>query len=36
MPMKKHMPEQIVTLPWQVVVELVTGNSTPQAGKEKK
>ena len=34
MPMKKHKPEQIVTLPRQVEVELANGKSTPQACKE--
>ena len=34
MPMKKHKPEQIVTLLRQVEVELANGKSTPQACKE--
>ena len=34
MPMKKHKPEQIVTLLRQVEVEIANGKSTPQACKE--
>jgi putative transposase len=34
MPMKKHKPEQIVTPPRQVEVELANGTTTPQACKE--
>ena len=34
MPMKKHKPEQIVTLLRQVEVGLANGKSTPQACKE--
>jgi putative transposase len=34
MPMKKYKPEQIVTLPQQVEVELANGKTTPQACKE--
>jgi putative transposase len=34
MPMKKHKPEQIVTLLRQVEVELANGKTTPQACKE--
>lgn len=34
MPMKKHKPEQIVTLLRQVEVEIANRKSTPQACKE--
>ncbi len=34
MPMKKHKPEQIVTLLRQVEVKIANGVSTPQACKE--
>ncbi len=34
MPMRKHKPEQIVTLLRQIEVELANGKSTPQACKE--
>ena len=34
MPMKKHKPEQIVTLLRQVEVEIANGKTTPQACKE--
>jgi len=34
MPMKKHKPEQIVTLLRQIEVEIANGKSTPQACKE--
>ena len=34
MPMKKYKPEQIVTLLWQVEVELANGKTTPQACNE--
>jgi putative transposase len=34
MPMKKHKPEQIVTLLRQIEVETANGKSTPQACKE--
>ena len=34
MPMKKHRPEQIVTLLRQIEVEIANGKSTPQAYKE--
>jgi hypothetical protein len=32
--MKKHQPEQIVTLPRPVDVEIANGKTTPQACKE--
>ena len=34
MPMKKHKPEQIVTLLRQIEVEIANGKTTPQACKE--
>jgi putative transposase len=34
MPMRKHRPEQIVTLLRQIEVALANGKSTPQACKE--
>jgi len=34
MPMKKHKPEQIVSLLRQIEVEMANGKTTPQAGKE--
>ena len=34
MPMRKHKPEQILTLLRQVEVELANGKSTPQACRE--
>ena len=34
MPMKKHKPEQIVTLLRQIEVEMANGKTTPQACKE--
>jgi transposase-like protein len=34
MPMKKHKPEQIVTLLRQIEVEIANGKNTPQACKE--
>jgi putative transposase len=34
MPMRKHKPEQIVTLLRQIEVALANGKSTPQACKE--
>ena len=34
MPMKKHKPEQIVSLLRQIEVEMANGKTTPQACKE--
>ena len=34
MPMKRYKPEQIVTLPRQIELEIATGKTTPQACKE--
>jgi putative transposase len=34
MPMKKHKPEQIVSLLRQIEVEMANGKTTPQAYKE--
>jgi putative transposase len=34
MPMKRYKPEQIVTLLWQIEVEIANRKTTPQACKE--